>query len=70
MVDGEILASWDLSEEISSQNVKALLGPDIVLQNFPKVAYGMFSKNNQTQLHISSDYQHSSFVVKLILSRS
>ena len=35
VVDGEILASWDLSEEISSQNVKALLGPDIVLQNFP-----------------------------------
>jgi N,N-dimethylformamidase len=35
VVDGEILASWDLSEEISSQNVKALLGPDIALQNFP-----------------------------------
>jgi N,N-dimethylformamidase len=35
VVDGEVLASWDLSEEISSQNVKALLGPDIALQNFP-----------------------------------
>jgi len=35
MVDGDVLASWDLSEEVSTQNVKALLGPDIVLQNFP-----------------------------------
>jgi len=35
VVDGEVLACWDLSEDISSQNVKALLGPDIALQNFP-----------------------------------
>jgi N,N-dimethylformamidase len=34
-VDGEVLASWDLSEEISTQNVKALFGPDMVLKNFP-----------------------------------